>query len=97
MAKRRSDCNPRLRVVVRLCSCSPAKEAEYLTTHRYCRPRTSNFSAPARTPGCALLQEGSWSSARPRNSPGVSRRARMPGEAFDIRGSEEWKEHQMRC
>src|SRR5207244_2393116 len=50
MAKRRSDCNTRLRLVVRLCSCSPAKEAEYFTTHRYSHPWTRVFSAVALTP-----------------------------------------------
>src|SRR5260370_12103390 len=58
MARRRSDCTTRLRLVVRLCSCSPAKEAEYFTTHRYSRPWTRVFSAAARTPGWALLQAG---------------------------------------
>src|SRR5260370_2434223 len=69
MARRRSDCNTRLRLVVRLCSCSPAKEAEYFTTHRYSRPWTRVFSAAARTPGWALLQAGNSSPPRLRNPP----------------------------
>src|SRR2546427_9652710 len=71
LAKRRRDCSTRLRLVVRLCSCSPAKEAEYFTTHRYSRPWTKVFSAAARTPGWALLQAGISFTPRLRNSAGA--------------------------
>jgi hypothetical protein len=57
MARRRCDCNTRLRLVVRLCSCSPAKKAEYFTTHRYSRRWTRIFSAAARRLGTAAGRE----------------------------------------
>src|SRR5438128_450607 len=65
------DCSTLLRLVVRLCSCSPAKEAEYFTTQRYSLPCTSSFSAAARTPGCSLLHGSSCSTARSRNWAGA--------------------------
>src|SRR5439155_601558 len=42
--KRRRDCSVRLMLVVRLCSCSAAKGAEYFSTARYSWPCTSSFS-----------------------------------------------------
>ena len=35
MEKRRRACSTLLRLVVKLCNCSPAKEAEYFSTQRY--------------------------------------------------------------
>src|SRR6516225_8726338 len=70
-AKRRNLCNTRLRLVVTLCNCSPAKEAEYFTTQRYSRPCTRIFSPAARTPGWALLHTANSSTARLRNSAGA--------------------------
>src|SRR6266700_3477564 len=55
LASLRMDCMALLRLVVRLCSCSPAKGAEYLTTQRYSLPWTSIVSAAADTPGSWLL------------------------------------------
>ncbi len=52
MENRRRYCITLLMLVVKLCSCSPAKEAEYFTTQRYSLPCTRSFSAAARTPGC---------------------------------------------
>src|SRR6266436_4312616 len=69
--RRRRDCKALLSAVVRLCSCSPAKEAEYFTTQRYSWPWTSIRSAAARTPGCALLNAVSASVLRSRNSTGA--------------------------
>src|SRR5947208_4529057 len=66
--KRRRDCSVRLMLVVRLCSCSAAKGAEYFSTARYSWPCTSSFSATARTPGCSALHGGSSLVARSRNS-----------------------------
>ena len=37
-ANRRRDCSALLSVVVTLCNCSPANEAEYFTTHKYSLP-----------------------------------------------------------
>src|SRR5205085_6898151 len=71
MEKRRNDWSTLLRLVVRLCNCSPAKEAEYFSTQRYSRPWTKSFSAAARTPGCALLQSGNCSTARSRKAAGA--------------------------
>src|SRR6266576_1534383 len=55
--KRRRDCSVRLMLVVRLCSCSAAKGAEYFSTARYSWPCTSSFSATARTPCCSALRQ----------------------------------------
>src|SRR6516164_9602761 len=71
MEIRRRACSTLLRLVVKLCHCSPAKEAEYFSTQRYSWPCTSSFSAAARTPGWALLQSGNCSTARSRNAAGA--------------------------
>src|ERR1035441_6981403 len=59
--RRRRYCRTLLTPVVTLCSCSPAKEAEYFTTQKYSWPCTNIFSPAACTPGCSPLQVGSCS------------------------------------
>src|SRR5439155_25084506 len=71
MENRRRYCSTLLTLVVKLCSCSPAKEAEYFTTQTYSLPCTRSFSAAARTPGCWLLHGSSCSTALSRNSAGA--------------------------
>src|ERR1700676_4778201 len=71
MENRRRYCNTLLTLVVKLCSCSPEKEAEYFTTQKYSLPCTRSLSPAARTPGCWLLHGGSCSTARSRNSAGA--------------------------
>src|ERR1700730_15147228 len=72
LAKRRSACSTRLRLVVRLCSCSPVKEAEYFTTHRYPPPTTKVFSAPPPTPHSPPPQPSTPPTTPPPNPPRAS-------------------------
>src|SRR5450759_2086778 len=69
--KRRMLCSALEREVVRLCSCSPAKDAEYFSTQRYSLPCTPIGSEVARTPGRSLLQADNFSESRSRNSGGA--------------------------
>src|SRR4029077_10838346 len=71
MENRRRYCATLLTLLVKLCNCSVAKEAEYFTTQKYSLPCTSSFSPAARTPGCWLLHGGSCSTARSRRGAGA--------------------------